>query len=315
MINLGVVHLVDGEGGRVGRSFVAQAMFYFCLSILGSAGQNKCSLSEVEGAISSGIRRQRNSRNFGSFYAPKSNNDDDEDVVSRFVDFKYRHIPLLLVSDKKYLWDSRVERKYLGSYGIYGDLYLDVVFGVGMGGRDAVNSIFEAAMKRVVVVDVGSQSEYVVRDWWNCDEMAGLIENIPTRFVRWFVCDGERKSLDLFVDSVDRYSERMTHVLVKNDYRHPDRKWDFLDESPYLEAIEKSLVIDFPVFEGFCHGVLELADSREESHPVHGFISEFSACFTESGQFDALIEFSKAFKLQGISGQTEERQRRRPPYT
>lgn len=146
-----------------------------------------------------------------------------------------------------------------------------------------------------------------------------MIEAIPTKLVRWFVSRGDSWELNLFVDSVNKYSERMTHVLVKNDdFDDVNSNWKLLKESPYLEAVEKYELIDFPQLERGCalaisdgYSTYEDAANRGVSYEgydiekdrmferraMSSFIDKVSACFASSGQFDALLEFSKSFKL------------------
>lgn len=327
LINVGSIHLIDGATRSVGKSFVAQAMFFYCLKVLGLVGLESLDFSGVDAAISSEKRRQKRQRNFGSFYSTLSNNSDDDvdDIfVERFVDCKYKNIPLLLVKDKidrNLVFSIYKLSEYRRIYETYGDLIQDVVFGVGLGGKDAVNTIFEAAKNRVVIVDVGSYSGNVVRDWWGCEDIPDLIEAIPTKLVRWFVSKEDSRDLDLFVDSVNKYSERMTHVLVQNKNSGLDdvnSNWKLLKESPYLEAVERSLLMDFPLLENGC--ALAISDGRStyedvankgasygryytekdrmfECWAMNSFIDKVSACFASSGQFDSLLEFSKSFKL------------------
>ena len=60
----------------------------------------------------------------------------------------------------------------------------DVNFHDFSGINNSMESIFEAAGKRIVIVDIGCWSSSVIAYWWNFDEMAGLIDTIPTKFVR-----------------------------------------------------------------------------------------------------------------------------------
>ncbi|MEM9272355.1 MAG: hypothetical protein AAGA80_05250 [Cyanobacteria bacterium P01_F01_bin.143] len=280
MTDFGTIHLVDADRKGHGTSTVAQAMFYYCLTVLRLAGTQKVSMSKVERAIASEMRRLRMSLDFGSVYSAVEQNKGAVYSESNF-DCKFKHIPLLLL-----------DTAYCGrdTYNTYRDNYEDLTFDVfGVHNRKSdYGLIVEAAVGRVVVID--SSSSDSPPGWsGNCRLSVSTLLNDASaqkiKVVRWFVSYGDQYSLDAFVDSVDRYSDFMTHVLVLRG-----SAWNFLGQSPYLEAINNSVVVDFPILQdGFRYGFSK------------GNTDVVPACFAESGQFDDLIDFSKKFKLQDLS--------------
>ena len=284
MTDLGTIHLVDAVSGREGTSTVTQTLFYYCLTILRLAGAQKVSMSKVERAISSELRRRRMSLDFGSVYSAVDERGNDPE--SNF-DCKYKHIPLLLL-----------DTAYRGrdTYHTYRDNYEDLtfdVFGAFSSRKVGYEPIVEAAIGRVVVVD--SSSTDAPPSWsGNCRldiyKLLCCAGAKSVKVVRWFVSKGRQKELDVFVESVDRYSDSMIHVLV----RKGGDCWDLLKQSPYLEAVNNSVVVDFPRLPaGFQHDF-----SR-------GITDEVPVCFASSGLFDDLIEFSNDFKLEDIGKAVE----------
>ena len=281
MIDFGTIHLVDAHRSGVGTSTVARAMFYYCLKVLRLAGTQKLSLDKIERAIASEMRRRRMSVDFGSVISADGNNNGNDDTGSGF-DCKYRHIPLLLL-DSAYC--SR------DTYYTYRDNYEDLtfdVFGTTRHRKSGYELIVEAALGRVVVVD--SSSTDAPPGWGgNCrldvSTLLGCAGVKKVKVVRWFVSYGDGDSLDAFVNSVDRYSDFMRNVLVIRR-----SAWNLLGQSPYLEAVRDSVVIDFPILEDR----IKYDFSRGETDDV-------PVCFASSGQFDDLIEFSTVFKLEDLS--------------
>lgn len=309
MTNLSCIHLVDGEKGGVGKSIVSQAMFYYCLKVLGLAGQNKKSLSDVESAIILGDKIRRESQDSFNPYSIKSQsksqleNDDDVDVL----DLKYPHIPLLLIDADRSNPD--VKNVYLDNYE---DLIVEGFFSESSKEKTDSHVIFEAAMGRVIIVNVPSSAKRAIDSWLDINDLFGLAECLsePVRFVKWFVTNGQKDSLDLYVDSFNGYSDKMTHILVKNNYFCDD--WSLLNNPLYLEVVNKSIVLDFPgLDEDYSTAIrnekLDYDDAIGGAgyfrgkliarHALTVFIKRFSVAFEGSKQFDSLLGFSKLNNL------------------
>jgi hypothetical protein len=130
---------------------------------------------------------------------------------------------------------------------IYGDCTQYVIFSEDAKFADEADELFDLARTHHLVVNLPAQVHVSLTRWIR---QKGLIEYAAASgisLVKWFVSDGERDSLDVFVRSVEECGTEIPHVFVKNYGR--------CDEWGYFEAYEsvqaaiqqyKVKVIDFP---------------------------------------------------------------------
>jgi hypothetical protein len=112
---------------------------------------------------------------------------------------------------------------------------------------DSPDDIFEWAMERTTLVDLPSQVHRSVVAWIDGKDVIKMGKQHGVKLVRWFVCDGEDDSINLFVKSAEYYQKKVTNVLVKNWGRCDE--WEYFDEHEQLQetiAKYKVKVIDFP---------------------------------------------------------------------
>jgi hypothetical protein len=112
---------------------------------------------------------------------------------------------------------------------------------------DKADKIFELAMDKPVIVSLPSQVHRAMKEWIETNKLIELGSEHGVKFCKWFVCNGEYDSVNLFVKSLSSYESRMTHILVKN-FGLCD-EWEQVDED---DVVQKSIkkykakVIEFP---------------------------------------------------------------------
>ena len=112
---------------------------------------------------------------------------------------------------------------------------------------DKADKIFELAMDKPVIVSLPSQVHRAMKEWIETNKLIELGSEHGVKFCKWFVCNGEYDSVNLFVKSLSSYSSRMTHILVKN-FGLCD-EWEQVDED---DVVQKSIkkykakTIEFP---------------------------------------------------------------------
>jgi hypothetical protein len=125
------------------------------------------------------------------------------------------------------------------------------VFAEGEKYEDTANSIFNAAMRRRVLVNLPAQSLIALKGWIEKNELFELAADSGVEFVSWFVSDCGYDSLKLFGQSLDFFGDRATHVFVANYGMTED--WETLIHD---KALIKRLrddqvkVLKFPKFVG-----------------------------------------------------------------
>ena len=302
MTNLNQIHLVDGEKGGVGKSVVAQAMFYYCLKALKLAGQKTISLNPQS---SNGV----SSTSKTTVLSKSKSNSNNDNVSGLSPD-----IPLILIdADRSNPDVKKIYQEH------YGDLIVDGFFSENSKERTASHSIFEAAIGKVAIINVPSAAKRAIDSWLSVNDLFSLAEFLPTpiKFTKWFVSNGQQDSLDLFVDSVKSYGDKMTHVFVKNSFFCDD--WSLLNSSPYNDAIGKYIEVDFPSldeasatairneklnYDDAMQGAGYFRNKLIARHTIAVFIKKFSAAFEETKQFDSLIKFGSEINSQISSGKS-----------
>ncbi|MDY7008551.1 MAG: hypothetical protein SWX82_32675 [Cyanobacteriota bacterium] len=301
---MNTIHLVDGEKGGVGKSVVAQAMFYFCLKCLLLSGKNKLfTLDELNQKISFFKQNQ------------KSLLRSENEVLESDIYSKYPHIPLVLIDADRSNPD--VKNVYSGKFQ---DLIIEGFFSENSKEKSASHTIFEAAVGKIAIINVPSSAKRAIDSWLNINDLFGLAEMMsePIKFTKWFVTNGQKDSLNLFVDSVDEYGGKMTHLLVPNNYFCDD--WSLLNNPPYSDALKKSSILNFPALDedyatAIRNGKLDYDDAIAGAgffrnkliarHAIFGFVNKFSTAFEETKQFDSLIKLGSELTNTNIVSKTK----------
>jgi hypothetical protein len=125
------------------------------------------------------------------------------------------------------------------------------VFSEGEKYEDAANAIYNAALKKRVLVNLPAQVLVPMRAWIEKNELFAIAEEDGIVFHHIFVSDGGYDSLSLFKRSLDYFGDFMPHVFVKNFGRCDD--WAGFEEDDNLQQRIQECnvtVIEFPKFIG-----------------------------------------------------------------
>jgi hypothetical protein len=194
------IHLIDGEKGGVGKSWIA-----YCLS---------------------------------------------EFLLARFIKFS------LLAADRSNpTATSKFEDKVK-----YAKLYDEIIGYIAFSEKesriDDPDILLDLALERTVVIDLPAQVQAPLTNWIEQKDIFGVSKQSKIEWVRWFICNGRKESIDLLQNSAEFYKDQKT-IIVRNqgmcdnwdlfDKRlNPKRKQgDVKVEQTFLEKYNMT-TIDFP---------------------------------------------------------------------
>lgn len=101
---------------------------------------------------------------------------------------------------------------------------------------DIPDSIFDYAIKNTVVVNLPAQCHVAVSQWIESKGLFELGKGHDVSFIKWFITNGEKDSIELFIKSLEHYKGQIPHVLIKN-YGLCD-EWEFFE---LHEQIQKAI--------------------------------------------------------------------------
>jgi len=139
---------------------------------------------------------------------------------------------------------------------------------------DEPNLIFDYAIEQTVVVNLPAQVHRAVSYWIDVKGLFVLGKKYGVNFIKWWVCDGESDSIELFIKSLDHYQGEIPHVLIRNLGRCQD--WEYLD---FHEGLQKAIteyevtVIDMP----------KLSDNKRVKINAQNMTFEAAANYKEFG--------------------------------
>jgi len=96
------------------------------------------------------------------------------------------------------------------------------------------DEIFNLALTQSVVVNLPAQVYPLVNEWISRNSVLEVGAQYDVAVVKWFVCTGAYDSVKLFIESLDKFEDTITHVLVKN-YAMCD-EWERVLEKPELKS-------------------------------------------------------------------------------
>ncbi|KAB8313940.1 mobilization protein [Tolypothrix campylonemoides VB511288] len=96
------------------------------------------------------------------------------------------------------------------------------------------DEIFNLALTQSVVVNLPAQVYPLVNEWISRNSVLEVGAQYDVAVVKWFVCTGAYDSVKLFMESLDKFEDTITHVLVKN-YAMCD-EWERVLEKPELKS-------------------------------------------------------------------------------
>ncbi len=178
---MGTIHLIDGEKGGVGKSFVARTMIQYTLD---------------------------------------------------------RNLPMVAVE---------TDRSNPDVARVYEDICEYAVLTEDEKQADKADGIFEMGLEKDVIVSLPSQVHRAMESWIEKNQLLTLGNDYGVSFCKWFVCNGEYDSIQLFLASLNCYEKKMTHILVRNLGLCDE--WSPIDEDESVQKLIKKYrvkVIDFP---------------------------------------------------------------------
>lgn len=136
---------------------------------------------------------------------------------------------------------------------IYGDL-TDCKFGIFSEAEkyeDTANQIFNTALEHRVLVNLPAQVLPALRQWFQANEIFELAAENGVALNIWFISDGGYDSLNLLEKSLEFFTDRARHIVVKNYGKTED--WEAFEQNRTLQKLLKKYPvteIDFPKFLG-----------------------------------------------------------------
>ncbi|AFY42842.1 mobilization protein MobD [Nostoc sp. PCC 7107] len=131
--------------------------------------------------------------------------------------------------------------------GVYKGMCQYAVFTEDERQADKADRIFEMAMSKPVIVNLAAQSHRAVKNWIDKNQLLELGSAEGVSFCKWFVTTGGYDSLNLFVQSINSYGDKVPHILVRNCGLCDD--WEHVDSDPNMQQLVQKhnvQVVDFP---------------------------------------------------------------------
>lgn len=183
--------------------------------------------------------------------------------------------------------------------GIYKGMCQYAVFTENERQADKADRVFEMAIEKPVIVNLAAQAHRPVFDWIERNQLIELGTEHRVKFCKWFVCNGGYDSVNLFVQSINSYESRMSHILVKN--LGVCDEWEQLEEDESVQKLIKKYKVksmEFPKLayrEGYIINQkrLSFAEAREYKEfsvmgrqRVANFLKAAYAAFDSVGVWD-----------------------------
>ena len=121
------------------------------------------------------------------------------------------------------------------------------IFSEGEKYEDKANVIYNAAIKKRVLVNLPAQVMKPVSNWILGNELFEIAQEDDISFQHWFVSDGGYDSINLFKKSLELFGHNMTHLFVKNAGRCDD--WSGVEEDEELQTLFAEfnvIIVEFP---------------------------------------------------------------------
>ncbi|MHC0066828.1 mobilization protein [Nostoc sp. UIC 10890] len=111
------------------------------------------------------------------------------------------------------------------------------------------DEIFNLALTTSVIVNLPAQVYPAVTDWIERNQILELTGKNKVKIYKWFVCSGGYDSVQLFMQSLERFENKIKHIFIRNcglcdDWKHVDGRKDLQE----LIKAYKVAVINFPKF-------------------------------------------------------------------
>ncbi len=211
---MGIIHLIDGEKGGVGKSTFCRPFIEYLQDVLGLGDRLVIIDADQEQPF------------IGRTYAP---------------DYYPRH------KTNKGL-NQEMPKEFNEIVQQIGEVY----FSENEEVLEKTDTIFNLATQdKVVVVNLPAAIFPLVNRWITKGELLTLAEPLGVQIWKWFVTDGGAESIDTLKKSFELYHETIHHVIVKNKgLTSLDSNWWSFDWEPDLklfrEASETTYCIELP---------------------------------------------------------------------
>lgn len=112
-----------------------------------------------------------------------------------------------------------------------------------------VDELFEAALSKLVVVNLPANVHRYVADWIEENDILDLCESNNIGLYKWFLSNGSYHSVSLFADSMLEFHGKLPHVFIRNKGVSED--WSNLKNHEKfntitLEFLDRIIDIEFP---------------------------------------------------------------------
>ena len=159
--------------------------------------------------------------------------------------------------------------------------------------QDSPNNIYHAAQDKPVLVNLPAQVQAPLFQWFNDNEILEIAAEEELDFFLFHVVDGQYESVNILLQYLEFFGDRVGHILVKNWGK--TENWQLVATHPQLQEYIHNYeipVLDFPKF----HGIKEMEFIRQNrmsfsqalNHPdfnaisrrrVSRFLRETRECF------------------------------------
>jgi hypothetical protein len=189
-----VIHLLDGEKGGTGKSWIARTMMQYFLDAGNASGRS----ADAAHVLFKGVDADRSNPSLNRVYGAHT----ETEYAFFSEDYKL---------------------------------------------ADAADGLIDFAMTHHLVVNLPAQVHRPMTQWIRQKGLIAYAAANGISLVKWFVSDGEKDSLEVFLKSVEEFGSEIPHVFVKN-YGRCD-EWDYFEAYQSVQAAiaqYKVKVIDFP---------------------------------------------------------------------
>lgn len=113
--------------------------------------------------------------------------------------------------------------------------------------EDAADEILNWAAEKEtpVLVNLPAQADTNIRSWIDRTvlpiiQLPASERDVDIQLNYWFVTNGSKESIDLFLDSLQHYGGHIQHLLVRN--YGTGSNWESVDSNPYLNKLTQKII-------------------------------------------------------------------------
>ncbi|MFB2837987.1 hypothetical protein [Floridanema evergladense] len=154
--------------------------------------------------------------------------------------------------------------------------------------------LFELAGRALTIVNLPPRSKKDLEYWLDVNSVLDAASERGIPVAHWFVSNGEHESLERLRESMAKYGNKMTHILLRNAY------YPHIENTSFEEALKLGTLrlVEFPKLYPVDMKRLEKV-GMFFSHAIHEL--EFPV-MTRSRYFRFVAAYTKAFYSTGLFG-------------